>query len=80
MEQQFTWATGTEFIPTTTEFISTSTEFISTTTQLTDQQKEYVAQGNTICCGQGHIQIGCRVRLDHTRHLNSRKPIRRGRY
>ena len=52
--------------------------------QQTDQQKEYVAQGNTIYCrrcGQeGHIQVGCRVRLDHTRHLNSRKPIRRGRY
>ena len=52
--------------------------------QQTDQQKEYVAQGNTIYCrrcGQeGHIQIGCRVRLDHTRHLNPRKPIRRGRY
>ena len=52
--------------------------------QQTDQQKEYVPQGNTIycrCCGQeGHIQIGCRVRLDHTTHLNSRKPIRRGRY
>ena len=32
-------------------------------------------------CGQpGHIQIGCRVRLDHSRrHLNSRKPVRRGR-
>ena len=40
--------------------------------QQTDQQKEDVAQGNTIYCrrcGQeGHIQIGCRVRLDHTRH------------
>jgi hypothetical protein len=29
MEQQFTWATGTEFIPTTTEFIPTTTEFIT---------------------------------------------------
>ena len=33
-------------------------------------------------CGQpGHVQKGCRVRLDHTRKpLNSRKPGRRGRY
>jgi hypothetical protein len=35
MEQQFTWATGTEFIPTTTEFIPTTTEFIPTTTDIT---------------------------------------------
>ena len=31
-------------------------------------------------CGQyGHIQIGCRVRLDHSRRtLNFRRPMRRG--
>ena len=33
-------------------------------------------------CGQyGHIQIGCRVRLDHSRQaLNARKPMTRGRW
>lgn len=41
-------------------------------------------RGEIICrrCRQpGHIAIGCRVRLDHSRrNLNSRKPIQRGRY
>ena len=46
--------------------------------QSTYQHKPIVCQR----CGQeGHIQIGCRVRLDHSRqHLNSRKPMQRGRY
>ena len=49
------------------------------------QQQGTTGQDEVYCnrCGQpGHIQIGCRVRLDHSRRhdLNSRKPIRRGRY
>lgn len=32
-------------------------------------------------CGQeGHIKIGCRTRMDHSRNLNARKPVQRGRY
>lgn len=41
-------------------------------------------KGEIIChrCRQpGHIAIGCRVKLDHSRvNLNSKKPIQRGRY
>lgn len=55
--------------------------------QFQQQQRGPTADRNReeiICrqCGQpGHIAIGCRVRLDHSRrNLNSRKPIQRSRY
>ena len=48
-----------------------------------DYPQERRNEGEVVCyrCGQvGHIQYGCRVRLDHKRDLNSQRPAsRRGR-
>lgn len=48
-----------------------------------DYPQERRNEGEVVCyrCGQvGHIQYGCRVRLDHKRDLNSQQPAsRRGR-
>lgn len=46
-----------------------------------DQQQDRNQDVQCRRCGQyGHIQIGCRVRMDHSRrNLNSRRPMPRGR-
>lgn len=52
--------------------------------QPVQQEQEPPEDDKIYCkrCGQeGHIQIGCRVRMDHSRkHLNGKKPGRRGQY
>ena len=49
--------------------------------QQTETDTDYQHEVQCYRCGQfGHIQAGCRVRLDHSRrHLNLRKPMQRSR-
>ena len=82
--QQRQYSTQYQHPPT-----SQRTDWSSSTPQQQQQQQQPQQQDTSTnqeiqCrrCGQyGHIQIGCRVRMDHSRrHLNSRKPMTRGRF